>query len=90
MHCTYRKSKGGLKGDKTKPRKLHPLFIIDIDGNSIYWKSQERLEIGEQLPPLGDQGSGGMALRTNMKRKNKTRNNIYLEIREEAKKRLSS
>ena len=86
LHCTYRKSKGGLKGDKTKPRKLHPLFIKDIDGNRIDWKLQERLEIGEQLPPLGEQGSGGMALRTHMKRKYKTRKNIYLQIREEAKK----
>ena len=86
LHCTYRKSKGGLKGDRTKPRKLHPLFIKDIDGNRIDWKLQERLEIGEQLPSLGAEGKGGEALRTHMKRKYKTRKNIYLEIREEAKK----
>ena len=91
MHCTYRKSKGGLKGDKTKPRKLHPLFIKDIDGNRIDWKLQERLEIGEQLPSLGAEGKGGEAVRTHLKRKYKSaRKNIYLEIREEAKKNRSS
>ena len=86
LHCTYRKSKGGLKGDRTKPRKLHPLFIKDIDGNRIDWKLQERLVIGEQLPSLGKEGEGGLALRTHMKREYKTKKNIYLEIREEAKK----
>ncbi len=86
LHCTYRKSKGGLKGDRTLPRKLHALNIKDIDGNRIDWKLQERIEIGEQLPPLGKEGDGGLALRTHMKRKYKTRKNIYLEIKEEAKK----
>ena len=87
LHCTYRKSKGGLKGDRTLPRKLHPLFVKDIDGNRIDWKLQERIEIGEELPSLGAEGKGGEALRTHMKRKYKSkRKNIYLEIREEAKK----
>ena len=86
LHCTYRKSKGGLKGDRTLPRKLHALNIKDIDGNRIDWKLQERIEIGEQLPPLGKEGDGGLALRTHMKRKYKTRKNIYLEIKEQAKK----
>ncbi len=86
LHCTYRKSKGGLKGDRTKPRKLHALLVKDSDGNSIDWKLQQRLEIGEQLPSLGKEGEGGLALRTHMKREYKTKKNIYLEIREEAKK----
>tara|TARA_A100001011_G_C14198111_1_gene794447 strand:+ start:67 stop:1275 length:1209 start_codon:yes stop_codon:yes gene_type:complete len=87
LHCTYRKSKGGLKGDKTLPRKLHPLLVKDIDGKPIDWKLQERLEIGEQLPSLGTEGKGGEAIRTHLKREYKSeRKNIYLEIREEAKK----
>ena len=86
LHCIYRKSKGGLKGDKTKPRKLHPLFVKDIDGKPIDWKLQQRLEIGEELPSLGSEGKGGEAIRTHIKREYKTRKNVYLEIRKEAEK----
>jgi integrase len=66
----YQKSMGGTKGDKTKPRRLHPLLIEDMDGNTIDWKLQQRLEIGESLPPLGQKGKGGEALRTHLRRKN--------------------
>ena len=66
----YQKSMGGTKGDKTKPRRLHPLLIEDLDGNTIDWKLQQRLEIGESLPPLGQKGKGGEALRTHLRRKN--------------------
>ena len=63
------------------------MFVKDIDDNRIDWKLQERIEIGEELPSLGAEGKGGEALRTHMKRKYKSkRKNIYLEIREEAKK----
>ena len=65
----YQKSMGGTKGDKTKPRRLHPLLIEDMDGNTIDWKLQQRLEIGEALPPLGQKGKGGEALRTHLRRR---------------------
>jgi len=65
----YQKSMGGQKGEKTKPRRLHPLLIVDVDKNTIDWKLQQRLEIGESLPPLGQKGKGGEALRTHLRRK---------------------
>ena len=64
----YQKSKGGTKGAKTEPRRLHPL-LIEQDGNPIDWKLQKRLEIGESLPPLGAEGKGGEALRTHLRRR---------------------
>ena len=81
LWSTYRKSMGGLKGHKTKPRKLQPLFVKDADGNLLDWKLQQRLEIGEELPPLGQEGKGSEAIRTHLRRKN-----IYNQIKEEAKK----
>jgi len=64
----YQKSKGGKKGAKTEPRRLHPL-LIKQDGKPIDWKLQERLAIGESLPPLGAEGKGGEALRTHLRRR---------------------
>ena len=43
---------GGIKGQKTEPRLLHPLFIRDVDSTAVDWKLQARLQIGEELPPL--------------------------------------
>ena len=79
----YRKSKGGTKGDKTEPRKLQALFVKDADGNPIDWKLQERIVIGEELPPLGDVNKelAGSSLRTRLKRKK-----LYQQIKEDAKK----
>ena len=82
LWSTYRKSKGGNKGETTEPRRLNPLFVKDIDGNPINWKLQERLEICEQLPPLGAEGQGGLALLTHLKRMP-----IYKKIKQEALKR---
>ena len=64
----YQKSKGGTKGAKTEPRRLHPL-LIQQDGEPVDWKLQERLAIGESLPPLGAEGKGGEALRTHLRRR---------------------
>ena len=75
----YRKSKGGNKGERTEPRRLNPLFVKDIDGKPINWKLQQRLEIGEKLPPLGQEGAAGMAILTHIKRKS-----IYKKIKDEA------
>ena len=81
LWSTYRKSMGGLRGDKTKPRKLAPLFVKDADGNLIDWKLQQRLEIGEELPPLGQEGKGSEAIRTHLRRRK-----LYQQIKEEARK----
>ena len=69
LWTTYQKSKGGKKGNKTEPRKLHALFIKDFDGNPIDWNLQTRFSIGEKLPPLGKAGQGGLALGTFLKRR---------------------
>ena len=79
LHSIYRKSMGGLKGAKTKPRKLEPLLVRDIDGNEIDWKLQERIEIGEELPPLGEEGQGSLYILTHLKRRK-----LYQQIKEEA------
>ena len=78
LHSIYQKSMGGLRGDKTKPRKLQPLLVKDIDGNYIDWKLQERLEIGEELPPLG-KSAASMAILTHLRRRK-----FYQQIKEEA------
>ena len=65
----YQKSKGGTKGAKTEPRRLHPLFLVDSEGKTIDWKLQSRIKAGESLPPLGQEGKGGEALRTHLRRK---------------------
>ena len=75
----YRKSKGGNKGERTEPRRLNPLFVKDIDGKPINWKLQQRLEIGEKLPPLGQEGAAGMEILTHIKRMS-----IYKQIKDEA------
>jgi len=69
LWTTYQKSKGGKKGNRTEPRKLHALFIKDWDGNPIDWNLQKRFSIGEKLPPLGQEGKGGEALGTFLKRR---------------------
>ena len=69
LWTTYQKSKGGKKGNRTEPRKLHALFIKDLDGNPIDWNLQKRFSIGEKLPPLGQEGKGGEALGTFLKRR---------------------
>ncbi|AAP99655.1 Predicted protein [Prochlorococcus marinus subsp. marinus str. CCMP1375] len=34
-------------------RKLHTLFVKDLDANPIDWNLQKKFSIGEKLPPLG-------------------------------------
>ncbi len=65
----YQKSMGGRKGDKTKPRRLLPLLVRDLDGSSIDWKLQARLQVGEKLPPLQSDGDGAQALRNYLRRR---------------------
>ena len=60
---------GGNKGQKTEPRRLHPLLVRDMDGNTVDWNLQARIQIGEELPPLNREGEGGQALGTYLRRK---------------------
>ena len=69
LWTTYQKSKGGKRGNKTAPRKLYALFVRDLDGEPIDWNLQKRFSIGEKLPPLGQEGKGGEALGTFLKRR---------------------
>ena len=63
----YEKSMGGIKGETTEPRKLAPLYVKDGQGY-IDWKLVERIENNEELPPLGQEGKGGEALGTRLRR----------------------
>ncbi len=65
----YQKSIGGRKGDKTEPRRLLPLLVRDLDGSSIDWKLQARIQIGEELPPLQSDGDGAQALNNYLRRR---------------------
>ena len=75
----YRKSKGGKSGRKTRPRRLYPLLVYDINGPKE-WNLLERVHIGEELPPLGKEGKAGHAVRTYLNRRP-----VWNEIKEEAK-----
>ena len=81
LWCTYRKSKGGKKGERTEPRQLHPLFVVDENNQPIDWNLQSRIEIGESLPLLGQVGKGSEALGTYLRRKA-----IWKSLKEESKK----
>ena len=80
LWCNYQKSKGGKRGDKTEPRRLHALFLKDMDGNFVDWNLQARLEAGEQ-PPSFDEGHGGEVLRTHLRRRP-----VWKALRKEAEK----
>jgi integrase len=63
----YEKSQGGRKGAKTPPRRLYPLPLHDVDG-PLDWVLQQRVQAGEELPPLGQPGKAGEALGTYLRR----------------------
>ncbi|WP_066906182.1 site-specific integrase [Synechococcus sp. MIT S9509] len=65
----YQKSMGGTKGQKTEPRRLHPLLLRDMHGKPIDWKLQARVQINEELPPLNREGEGGQAFGTYLRRR---------------------
>jgi len=67
LWCSYRKSTGG--GERTRPRQLHPLLVRDVNGAPQEWDLRGRMQIGEQLPPLGRDGKGGEAVGTYLRRK---------------------
>lgn len=63
----YQKSQGGRKGARTQPRRLYRLLVQDIDG-PVDWRLQQRVHVGEELPPLGQNGKAGEALGTYLRR----------------------
>ena len=65
----YRKSMGGRKGDKTKPRRLQPLLVRDLDGSPFDWNLLARIQVGEELPPLQSPGDGAQALNNYLRRR---------------------
>ena len=79
LWTTYQKSKGGTKGDKTEPRRLHPLLVRDADGTVIDWNLQTRLQACEALPPLNRDGDGGQALNQYLRRRK-----MWMQLREDA------
>ena len=76
----YEKSMGGVKGQKTEPRKLAPLYVKDGQG-CIDWNLLERVSLEEELPPLGKEGKGGEALGTRLRR-----NKTWLKFKKQAEK----
>jgi len=80
LSTIYQKSMGGTKGQKTEPRRLHPLLLRDSDGAVIDWQLQARWQVGEALPPLHRDGDGGQALNQYLRRRK-----VWLALRDEAK-----
>ena len=76
----YEKSMGGTKGQKTEPRKLAPLYIKDGKG-LVDWNLLERISNEEELPPLGQEGKGGEALGTRLRR-----NKTWIKFKKQAEK----
>jgi len=69
LWSVYRKSKGGTKGDKTEPRRLYALNVHDLDGTPQDWNLIQRVALGEELPPLGDESESGQRLYVYLKAK---------------------
>jgi integrase len=77
LRCLYRKATGG--SERTQPRALYPLLLRDQDGTPLDWKLVERIACREELPPLGQEGKGGEAIGTFLRRLR-----IWQELRSEA------
>ena len=69
LWSTYRKSKGGTSGAKTDERRLYALTVHDIDGTPQEWNLLQRVALGEELPPLGDESESGQRLYCYLKTK---------------------
>ena len=64
--CSYRKRSGG--GD-TEPRRVHPLPLVDAEGQVQRWNLLERWQAGLiELPPLSSGTGAGDALGTYLSR----------------------
>ncbi len=65
--CSYEKSSGG---GITKPRRIHPLPLVDHTGAVVEWQLLPRWQQGLiQLPPLESGNGAGDALATYLKRR---------------------
>jgi len=72
---------GGLRGQKTEPRKLEPLLVEDGQG-LINWDLQNRLENNEPLPSLKTKnGTAGDALGAKLRN-----NHLWQNFRRQAEK----
>ena len=71
---------GQVKGQKIEPRKLAPLYVKDGQG-CIDCNLLERVSLEEELPPLGQDGKGGEALGTRLRR-----NKTWLKFKKQAEK----
>ena len=81
LWTTYQKSMGGLRGQKTEPRKLEPLLVEDGQG-LINWDLQNRLENNEPLPSLKTKnGTAGDALGAKLRN-----NHLWQNFRRQAEK----
>jgi integrase len=76
LWCSYQK-KGG--GGQTRPRRLFALPVRDLDGTAMQWNLIGRLQLRDELPPLGAPGRGGDAVSTFLKRQP-----IWQQLRAEA------
>jgi integrase len=56
LWCTYCKKSGG---GTTKPRQLHSVPVLDLDGQSKEWHLETRLRGGARLPQVVDPGLAG-------------------------------
>ena len=79
MWSTYNKSRGGRKGERTTERRLYPLVVRGVDGPSCDWNLTQRVAQQEALPPLGQPGKAGEAVRTFLRRRH-----MWQSIMEEA------
>ena len=69
LWSTYRKSKGATRGAKTDERRLYALSVRDLDGTPQDWNLLQRVALGEELPPLGDESESGQRLYVYLKNK---------------------
>jgi integrase len=56
LWCTYCKKSGG---GTTKPRRLLPAPVLDLNGSPVEWNLEARLRAGEHLPQVVDPSLAG-------------------------------
>lgn len=56
LWCNYMKKSGG---GTTRPRRLLPAPVLDLDGAPMQWRLEQRLRAGERLPQVVDPSLAG-------------------------------
>ena len=56
LWCNYMKKSGG---GTTRPRRLLPAPVLDLDGSPMQWRLEQRLRAGERLPQVVDPSLAG-------------------------------